>query len=149
MRPDSYLSASAFYKKLFGTKIYKIAIDAGCTCPTRDGTKDTRGCIFCSGRGSGDFAPSAEKSISEQVAEAKLLVNAKLKGRSGKTEGKYIAYFQNFTNTYGNPDLLLAKYEEALAQPDVAGLAIATRPDCISDRILAGIKELSEKHFVS
>ena len=149
MRPDSYLSASAFYKKLFGTKIYKIAVDVGCTCPTRDGTKDTRGCIFCSGRGSGDFAPSAAKSISEQIAEAKLLVNAKLKGRSGKTEGKYIAYFQNFTNTYGNPDLLLAKYEEALAQPDVAGLAIATRPDCISDRILAGIKELSEKHFVS
>ena len=149
MKPDSYLSASAFYKKLFGTKVYKIAVDAGCTCPTRDGTKGNCGCIFCSGRGSGDFAPAAEKSITAQIEEAKKLVNAKLKGRAGKNKGKYIAYFQNFTNTYGNPDILLAKYKEALAQPDIAGLAIATRPDCISDRILAGIKELSENYFVS
>ena len=99
-----YYSASGYYKKIFGSKVYKISLDAGCTCPTRDGTKGFGGCIFCSATGSGDFAAAKNLSISEQIRQAKTLVNKKLQGRSGIQGRKYIAYFQNFTNTYGKPD---------------------------------------------
>lgn len=137
-------SASAFFKSIFGCKVYKLALDAGCTCPTRDGTKGTRGCIFCSARGSGDFAGDACESIARQAEKAKELVARKARGRSGSAECRYIAYFQNFTNTYGDTAVLAAKYREALAVPDVAGIAIATRPDCISDDILEEIAALAE-----
>ena len=144
------ISASDFYKSIYGCKVYKLSLDAGCTCPTRDGTKGTRGCIFCSARGSGDFAGDASESIARQAEKAKELVASKARGRSGTAECRYIAYFQNFTSTYGDTAVLASKYREALAVPDVAGIAIATRPDCISDDILAEIAALAEQYpFVS
>lgn len=137
---------SEFYKKIFGCKVYKISLDAGCTCPTRDGTKGTRGCIFCSASGSGDFAASRNKPVSQQIEEAKKLVEKKLSGRKddGCSGGKYIAYFQNFTNTYGDPERLSALYEEAARAPDICGISIGTRPDCIDDKILSEISKLCD-----
>jgi radical SAM protein (TIGR01212 family) len=133
-----FYSVSDFYKKIFGCKAYKIAIDAGCTCPTRDGTKGTGGCTFCSATGSGDFASSRRLPISAQIEQAKRLVGKKSSG------GTYIAYFQNFTNTYGDPDALEAKYLEACSAPNVSGISIATRPDCLSDDILRRIARIAE-----
>ncbi len=139
---------SDYYKKIFSCKVYKLSIDAGCTCPNRDGTKGTGGCIFCSESGSGEFSVKADVPIERQIQTAKGLVEKKLYGRDGLRKGKYIAYFQSFTSTYGESETLLAKYKSALSCEDVAGLAIATRPDCLSDEILTGIAELSKKYFV-
>ena len=139
---------SQFYESIFSAKTYKLSLDAGCTCPNRDGTKGTGGCIFCSESGSGDFASSRNLSIKEQVEQAKKLVESKVKGRSGNRAGKYIAYFQNFTSTYGNAKSLLEKYNAALECDDVEGLAIATRPDCLGEEILSGIAKIAESHFV-
>ena len=164
------ITLSDFYKNKFGRKVYKLAVDAGCTCPTRDGTLDTRGCIFCSANGSGDFIPPKNLPIAEQLERAKLLVQKKALGRTGprvpgvekvSAEEKslqaqnaapapaYIAYFQNFTNTYGDPLVLKQKYLDALADPDIVGVDIATRPDCLGPEILEVIKELSQKTFVT
>lgn len=139
---------STFYQSIFGCKTYKISLDAACTCPNRDGTKGTGGCIFCSQNGSGDFISARNLSITEQVEQGKKLVESKIRGRSGTRNGKYIAYFQNFTSTYGDPVKLLSKYREALLCNGIAGLAIATRPDCLNDEILQGLAEISKNHFV-
>lgn len=146
------ITVSDFYKDKFGCKVYKLSLDASCTCPNRDGTKGSGGCIFCSARGSGDFAADREKSITEQLEEAKCRVESKLKGKSGRTDGKYIAYFQNFTNSYGNADRLEKLYREAIAHSEktgVVGLAIATRPDCLSDDMISRIAQLCEQTFVT
>lgn len=144
-----YYSASDFFKEKFGRKIYKISLDGGCTCPTRDGTLGTRGCIFCSGRGSGDFASSPELSITQQIEEGKALVIKKLgRKKLDMSPGNFIAYFQNFTNTYGNPLRLYSMYREALNHKDIVGLDIATRPDCLNSEILGYIGELAKKNFV-
>ncbi|MBR3543557.1 MAG: TIGR01212 family radical SAM protein [Treponema sp.] len=147
------ITLSDFYKNKFGRKVYKLAVDAGCTCPTRDGTLDTRGCIFCSANGSGDFIPPKNLPIAEQLERAKLLVQKKAHGRGGARvlglQPAYIAYFQNFTNTYGDPLVLKQKYLDALAAPDIVGVDIATRPDCLGPEILKVIKELSQKTFVT
>ncbi len=161
------ITLSDFYKNKFGRKVYKLAVDAGCTCPTRDGRLDTRGCIFCSANGSGDFIPPKNLPIAEQLERAKLLVQKKAHGRGGARFGEpksldndqklsqgqkapaYIAYFQNFTNTYGDPLVLKQKYLDALAAPDIVGVDIATRPDCLGPQILSVIKELSQKTFVT
>lgn len=142
------LTLSQFYQSIFGCKTYKISLDAGCTCPNRDGTKGSGGCIFCSQAGSGDFVADRRLSIPEQIEQGKKLVESKLRGRSGERRGKYIAYFQSFTSTYGDAKLLLAKYREALQFEGVAGLAVATRPDCLSDEILRRLAEISRTHFV-
>ena len=145
---------STFYESIFGCKTYKISLDAGCTCPNRDGTKGSGGCIFCSQAGSGDFIARGGESaagrlpISEQLEQGKKLVESKLRGRSGERQGKYIAYFQSFTSTYGEPAVLLSKYREALDCEGVAGLAVATRPDCLSPVILRDLAEISKSHFV-
>ena len=153
-----YLSVNEYYKKIFGRKIYKITLDAGCTCPNRDGTKGTGGCIFCSATGSGDFTASRNLSITEQIEEAKKLVQKKIKkieitGNTDSTcivqTAQYIAYFQNFTNTYGDESQLISKYEEALSHPEIVGIAIATRPDCVSDSILEKINELAKEKYLS
>lgn len=138
-----FYSVSDFYKKTFGCKVYKIALDAGCTCPNRDGTKGTGGCIFCSGSGSGEFAADRTAPIQKQIEQAKLRVANKNKG------GRYIAYFQNFTSTYGDEAALIQKYRSALSCPDIAGIAVATRPDCLSDALLSFFAALEEKTFVS
>lgn len=142
-----YFSVSDYYKNIFKSKVYKISLDAGCTCPTRDGTKGFGGCIFCSASGSGDFASSRGFSIQDQIQQAKTLVSKKLKNPDEKQ--KYIAYFQNFTNTYGDPEVLEKKYKEALMQPEIVGLSIATRPDCLNDDILCRIASIAEKTYVS
>lgn len=141
-----YLSASEYYKSIFGQKIYKISLDAGCTCPTRDGTKGTRGCIFCSAAGSGDFASSRRLSIREQVEHAKSLVINKIPKRQ-REGAKFVAYFQSFTNTYGNQEALLATFNQAIAEPDIVGIAIATRPDCLNASFIQEIAQLRPPQY--
>lgn len=142
----NYYSVSEYYKNFFGRKIYKITLDAGCTCPNRDGTKATGGCIFCSSSGSGDFAAERNLSIPEQIEKAKQLVIKKIKNYDS-SKSNFIAYFQNFTNTYGDENSLIEKYRQALINPEIAGIAIGTRPDCISDSILEKINGLCNEAF--
>lgn len=135
-----FMTVSEYYKSIFGQKVYKLSLDAGCTCPTRDGTLGTGGCIFCSASGSGDFTASRQFSISQQVEQAKALLAPKLKGR----EVQYIAYFQNFTNTYGYIPQLKKKWQEALQCPGVVGLSLGTRPDCLGEEVLQALGEICE-----
>lgn len=141
------MTVSAFYKSIFGKKVYKISLDAGCTCPNRDGTIGTGGCIFCSNSGSGDFVPSKNLSITKQIEEAKKLVENKMKNQS-ENQNEYIAYFQNFTNTYGNVSKLSTKWNEALSCSQIVGLALGTRPDCLSDEVLQVLAQLADKAFL-
>lgn len=127
-----------YFKGLFGDKVYKISLNAGLTCPNRDGKIGTRGCIFCSEGGSGDFAQPPSLSITEQIEKGKALVANKIK------TNKYIAYFQAYTNTYGNIDYLRKIYYEAVNHPDIVAISIATRPDCIDPPIAALLKELNQ-----
>lgn len=127
-----------YYRERFGTKVYKLSLDGGMTCPNRDGTLDTRGCIFCSAGGSGDFAASRFLSVSDQIEEAKDRINRKIKS------GKYIAYFQSFTNTYAPVEYLRTLFTEALRKEDIVGLSIATRPDCLSDETISLLSELNQ-----
>lgn len=127
-------------KKEYGCKVYKLSLQMDVTCPVRDGSIDTRGCIFCSGGGSGEFASCRTDPIADQLAEAKKKVAAK----AGK-DAKYIAYFQSFTNTYGDMDYLERKYREAMEPDNIVALSIGTRPDCISDdmlEVLAGLNRI-------
>lgn len=142
------MKVSEFYKNIFGCKVYKVSLDAGCTCPNRDGTKGRGGCLFCSSRGSGEFASDKTLSITDQLNSGIQKVVKKASGRSGKNEHKFIAYFQNFTSTYGDEEKLIPKYREALSHPDVAGISIATRPDCLSHNIIEFISEISNQTFV-
>lgn len=139
------MTVSNFYKNIFGTKVYKISVSAGCTCPNRDGTIGFGGCIFCSQAGSGDFVPDSFLEIEQQIEKAKMLLAPKLKNQENV---KYIAYFQNFTNTYGDIGKLKQLWFRALSCPDVAGISIATRPDCLSDECLEVISLLAKKTFV-
>lgn len=141
------MTVSAFYKSIFGNKVYKISLDAGCTCPNRDGTIGTGGCIFCSNSGSGDFVPSKNLSIAKQIEEAKKLVENKMKNQS-KNQYQYIAYFQNFTNTYGNISILSEKWNEALSCSQIVGIALGTRPDCLGDEVLQVLSKLANKTFL-
>lgn len=133
-----YLSFNKYLKDKFGQKVYKISLDGGFTCPNRDGKIDTRGCIFCSKGGSGDFAESREMSITSQIENGKKRVKKKIK------DGKYIAYFQAFTNTYAPVEILRKKYEEAINHPDIVALSIATRPDCLGDKVLKLLDEMNK-----
>lgn len=135
----TYTTLNSYLKYRFGCKVYKIALDGGFTCPNRDGTVGTGGCIFCSKGGSGDFAESREKSISEQIADGKKRVSKKIKN------GKYIAYFQAFTNTYAPVERLRELYTEAISQPDIAALSIGTRPDCLGEDVLALLDEMNKR----
>lgn len=133
-----YTTLNSFLKEKFGTKVYKIALNGGFTCPNRDGKIDTRGCIFCSKGGSGDFAESPELSITKQIENGKKRIESKIKN------GKYIAYFQAFTNTYAPVERLKAIYTEAISHPDIVALSIGTRPDCLDDEVLALLDELNK-----
>ncbi len=134
-----YYSLNQYLRDTFGEKIYKIALDGGFTCPNRDGLVDRRGCIFCSGSGSGDFAADRNKSITEQIKEGRLRVTAKMPDGNNK----FIAYLQAFTNTYAPIDKLRSIYMEAISHPDIVSLSIATRPDCLSDEVIALIDEIN------
>ncbi len=124
-------------RETFGCKVYKIALDGGFTCPNRDGSLGSRGCIFCSAGGSGEFAGERGKSIRQQIEDGKKRVEKK------NREGKYIAYFQAFTNTYGPVERLRSLYLEAISHPDIVAVSIATRPDCLSGQILELLAELN------
>ncbi|MBO4863459.1 MAG: TIGR01212 family radical SAM protein [Eubacterium sp.] len=136
-----YISLSDYLKDRFGQKVYKVAIDGGFTCPNRDGTIGTGGCIFCSGRGSGDFAENRSLSVTEQIELGKKRVASKLpKGEAGR----YIAYFQAFTNTYAPVDRLRKLYLEAAENPDIVCVSIATRPDCLPEEVLDLLVEVNQ-----
>ena len=124
-------------RRTFGCKVYKIALNGGFTCPNRDGRIGTEGCIFCSKGGSGEFAAEASLSVAEQIEQGKRLVSSKEK------DGKYIAYFQAYTGTYAPVDRLKSLYIEAIKQPDVVALSIATRPDCLPEEVLHLLSELN------
>ena len=125
-------------KERFGCKVYKLSLDGGMTCPNRDGTVGDGGCIFCGDAGSGEFAEKPCGSIAAQLERAKSRVAKKVK------EGKYIAYFQSFTNTYAPLPYLERIYKEAIAPDDVVGLAIATRPDCLGDEVIDLLKKINQ-----
>ena len=148
-----YISTNQYMKKIFGRKIYKISVNGGFTCPNRDGKLGERGCIFCSGYGSGDFSEDAALSVSEQIEAAKKRVEAKMPavknagsdvGLSAYGEGRYMVYFQSFTNTYAPVERLRALFTEAIEHPDIVGLSIATRPDCLPDDVIELLAELNE-----
>lgn len=134
-----YYSLNQYLQDTFGQKVYKISLDGGFTCPNRDGTLDTRGCIFCSQAGSGEFAQNRADSIWQQIEKGKERLKNKIQN------GKYIAYFQAFTNTYAPIERLRELYEEAISHPDIAILSIATRPDCLSEEVLLLLQEMNEK----
>jgi radical SAM protein (TIGR01212 family) len=136
-----YYSLNYFLRQKFGSKVFKISLDAGFSCPNRDGTISKGGCVFCSERGSGDFAGNRCYSIKEQFKDIKEMMNKKWK------EGKYIAYFQAYTNTYAPVEVLRQKYEEAINEEGVVALAIATRPDCLSDEILDLLDEINKRVY--
>ena len=131
-------SFSTFTRHLFGEKVYKLALNGGMTCPNRDGRLSTQGCLFCSSGGSGEFAAEPGKPIADQIEAAKQLVAAKFHG------SHYIAYLQPFTNTYAPLDRLTDLYETILKRDDIVCLDIATRPDCISDDVLALLARLNQ-----
>ena len=137
-------TANDYYRLRFGGKVYRVSLNGGMTCPNRDGTIDTRGCIFCSRGGSGDFAASSSLSVTEQLAEAKRKVAAKLPKQKKNFAG-YLAYFQAFTNTYAPVPYLKKIFEEALADLEVVGLSVATRPDCLSPECITLLSELNRK----
>ena len=140
-----YYSFNQYVKDTFGEKVYKIALDGGFTCPNRDGSLETRGCIFCSGKGSGEFAQKLlldERGVPDiyaQIEAGKKLVEKKNKS------GKYIAYFQSFTNTYGEISYMREVFTRAIAHPDIVAISIGTRPDCLPREVLELLEELNEK----
>lgn len=138
-----YITANEFFKNKFGCKIIKIPVNGGFTCPNRDGTKGMGGCIFCSEEGSGDFLCPSDMPIDRQFEKMKEVMNKKWK------TGKYMIYFQSFTNTYAPVEYLRKLYFSALSLKDVVGLSIGTRPDCINKDIVALLKELSEKTYIT
>ncbi len=135
-----YYSLDAYCKNRYGSKVYKIALDAGLTCPNRDGKLGSRGCIFCSAGGSGDFAVKPMDSVAEQLKAGQEMFGKK------KTGNQFIAYFQAYTNTYGKIEYLAEIYEEALKQPQIVGISIATRPDCLPEEVLDLLVTLKNKY---
>jgi radical SAM protein (TIGR01212 family) len=137
-----YYDLKSYWQNTFGCKVFKLPIDAGFTCPNRDGAVASGGCIYCDGRGSKLRQGGSLPSVAEQVRQGKAYY--------GKSRGaqKYIAYFQTFTNTYGPFEALKKLYEEALGQEDVVGLSIGTRPDCIPDEVIALLQTYAEKEHL-
>ncbi len=138
-----YRTLNEHYREKFGCKVYKLSIDAGFTCPNRDGKIGTKGCIFCSEAGSGEFAEGNSSGIVNQLEKAKKWVESKNKS------GKYIAYFQSFTNTYAPIEKLHKLYYDAISPDYIVGLSIATRPDCISDECISLLSEINRIKPVS
>lgn len=131
---NHFNTIGTYLKKLFGCRVMKLSLDGGFTCPNRDGSKGTGGCIFCSSDGSGHFASDIPGQI--QLLSSKW------------PEGKYIAYFQNHTNTYAPVSTLRRLFDQALAHPGVVGLAVATRPDCLPDDVCDLLSEYNEKTWL-
>ena len=136
-----YHTLNHFLREKFGDKVFKISLDAGFTCPNRDGSVSTGGCVFCSPRGSGDFAGTASNLV-EQFHEVKSMMNKKWK------TGRYIAYFQAYTNTYAAVETLRERYYSILNLEDVVGIAVATRPDCLPMDVLDLLEEINSKTYL-
>lgn len=141
MSSSPYHDLNTALRKRFGCRVQKISLDAGLTCPNRDGTLGRGGCIYCNANGSGTGA-SASRSITVQLEEGKMALRRRYKAE------KFIAYFQSFSNTYAPLETLKKLYEEALAVPDVVGLAIGTRPDCVDEAVLDLLASLNRRTFV-
>lgn len=137
-----YHDLKSYWRNLFGCTIYKLSIDAGFTCPNRDGTIAWGGCLYCDARGSALRQEGPLPSVTEQIEQGMAYY------RTHRQEAKYLAYFQTFTNTYGPPEKLRQLYDEALAQEDVVGLAIGTRPDCVSDEVLDLIADYGKRSHI-
>ena len=134
---EHYYSLNRYLRETFGEKVYKLALDGGMPCPNRDGTLDTRGCIFCSAGGSGDFAEGRCASVSAQIEQAKARIRAKTDA------AKFIAYFQSYTNTYAPTEYLENLFTQAIADPSVAALSIGTRPACLPAEVVALLARLN------
>ncbi|HET6460098.1 MAG TPA: TIGR01212 family radical SAM protein [Syntrophales bacterium] len=137
-----YYDLKSFWMNLFGCRVYKLQIDAGFTCPNRDGTVSTGGCIYCDGRGSKLRQTGSLPSVAEQIRQGKEYY------RKSRNAEKFIAYFQTFTNTYAPIDKLKELYDEALREEDIIGLSIGTRPDCVSDGIIDLLRDYARKRHV-
>jgi uncharacterized protein len=137
-----YYDLKSYWRNRFGCNVYKVPIDAGFTCPNRDGTVATGGCIYCDGRGSKLRQKGPLPSVAEQIQQGKTFYH------ESRLAEKYVAYFQTFTNTYGSYDRLKNIYEEALSQQDVIGLSIGTRPDCVPEEIMALLRTYAERYHV-
>ncbi|HCS67563.1 MAG TPA: TIGR01212 family radical SAM protein [Oribacterium sp.] len=135
---------SDYLKETYGTKVYKLSLQSGCSCPNRDGTLSYGGCIFCSEGGSGDFAAPL-LPLDEQLRLAKARISAKLPKHRPSKEARYIAYFQSYTNTYGPVERLEALYREALMQPDIVALSLGTRPDCLPEEMISMLSRLRKE----
>ena len=135
---EHYYSLNRYLREVFGEKVYKLALDGGMTCPNRDGTLDTRGCIFCSAGGSGDFAEGRCASVAEQIEKAK----ARIRGKSDAA--KFIAYFQSYTNTYAPVEYLESLFSEAIAEECVVSLSIGTRPDCLPEEVIGLLARMNQ-----
>jgi len=131
-----YRSFNQYLRETFGEKVYKLSLDGGFTCPNRDGTIGSRGCIFCSDSGSGDFSVPVCGNMEKAIASAKEALSRK------KSGNKYIAYFQNHTNTYGDPEYMRELFFSAISFPEIVGLSVATRPDCLPPEVLDLLKDL-------
>ena len=141
MNEKRYIPFSEELKRVFGCRVHRISIDAGFTCPNRDGTVGRDGCVFCSDRGAGSFGIARGLNIAGQLEHGKEVMIRKYKAR------KFIAYFQSYSNTYAAPEQLRAMYDEALAQPDIVGLIVGTRPDCLSPEIVELLAEYSRRTY--
>lgn len=141
----NYLSFNDAMRARFGTKVYRLSLQSGCTCPNRDGTIGTGGCTFCSEGGSGDFAAPL-LPIGEQIEEARKRVDAKISASIAPQDRRYIAYFQSYTNTYGDPERLRRIYSEALQHPQIVALDLGTRPDCLLPEMIAMLRDLRAEY---
>ncbi len=137
-----YNDFNTYLKKEFGERVQKITVDAGFSCPNRDGTLSSGGCIYCNPKGSGTGAYGKKISITDQLVQGKAALNRRYKAN------KFFAYFQSFTNTYAPVEKLKAVYEEALAVKDIIGLSIGTRPDCVDNEILSLLEQYARKYLV-
>jgi radical SAM protein (TIGR01212 family) len=142
MHKKRYRTFNEQLRERFGGKTVKVSLDAGFTCPNRDGTLGISGCVYCSERGSGDFAGDQRLSISDQFIEVKERMKRKW------PDAQYIAYFQAYTNTYATVKRLRKVYEEALAQENVVGLSISTRPDCLPEDVLDYLEDLNQRTYL-
>lgn len=133
-----YISYGDYMKEKYGEKIYKVSLSISSSCPNRDGTKGRGGCIFCSQRGSGDFAGDIDMSVSRQIDDGISLVN-------GKGAEKFVAYFQSFTSTYIHADVLREKLNEAADHPKIVEISVATRPDCLGEDIMEALREVGDR----
>ena len=139
---SAYYDLNSYLRNIFGCRVQKISLDAGLTCPNRDGRISTGGCIYCNSRGSGTGASSQGLSITEQIMRGKEFLKKRYKAQ------KFIAYFQSFSNTYGPYEKLKGLYEEALAIDDIVGLSIGTRPDCVDESVLILLESYAKDYLV-